>query len=282
MTTEVCLEHVWFHYHPNSDPREQWAVQDVHLSITQGEYVSIIGANGSGKSSLACLLNGLFIPTEGQLYINGQEVNDEQSRWQMKQRIGVVFQNPDNQIVAPSVVDDIAFGMENLGIPRVEMQKRIVDVLQQVGLAGYEHRQPHHLSGGQKQRLAIASMLAMQPDMLIFDEATSMLDPDGREQILQLMQQLHQKGITIVHITHQATEAFSADRIIVMDQGRIQLDNKREQVYAKAAMLEKWGLDVPLAVQLYQQLSAKGWDLPTALETEEQLVGELCKYISTT
>jgi energy-coupling factor transport system ATP-binding protein len=282
MSTKINLEHVWFHYHPNSVSKKQWAVQDIHLSIDQGEYVSIIGANGSGKSSLACLLNGLFIPTEGHLYINGQAIIDEQSRWEIKQRIGIIFQNPDNQIVGPSVVDDIAFGLENLGVSREEMQTRIVDVLEQVGLTGYEDRQPHHLSGGQKQRLAIANMLAMKPDVLILDEATSMLDPDGREQILQIMEQLHRAGITIIHITHRAVEAFLAERVIVMNQGRLVMDEKREQMYAKAAMLENWGLDVPLAVQLYQQLLSKGWKLPTGVKNEEQLVGELCKYISTT
>lgn len=279
MSTEVCLQNVWFHYYPQSVPKKDWALQNVNLTIEQGEYISIIGANGSGKSSLACLLNGLFIPSEGSLLIDRQVIDDDQSRWELKQRIGMVFQNPDNQIVAPSVLDDIAFGLENLGVPREEMQKRIPYVLEVVGLKGYEKKEPHHLSGGQKQRLAIAGILAMKPDVLIFDESTSMLDPEGRHHILQLMNELHQSGITIIHITHQATEAFLADRIIVLHHGKIMADQSKEKLYAKANVLAGWGLDVPIGILLHQNLLEKGWKLPDIIENEEQLVREIWKYI---
>jgi energy-coupling factor transport system ATP-binding protein len=279
MSTEISLQNVWFHYYPQSEPKENWAVKDVSIAFQQGEYVSIIGSNGSGKSSLACLLNGLFIPSEGDFLVNGQVFQDDQNRWELKQQIGMVFQNPDNQIVAPSVLDDVAFGLENIGVSREEMQQRIPYVLERVGLTGFEKKEPHHLSGGQKQRLAIAGILAMKPDVLIFDESTSMLDPGGRQHILQLMRELHESGITIIHITHQATEAFLADRIIVLHQGQIMADQPRKELYADAAKLEQWGLDVPIGIQIQQKLVAKGWKLPQKIENEEQLVSELWRYM---
>jgi energy-coupling factor transport system ATP-binding protein len=279
MATEISLEDVWFHYYPQTESREKWAIQGVDLIFQQGEYVSIIGSNGSGKSSLACLINGLFIPTNGNLVINGQKIEDDQGRWELKQRIGMVFQNPDNQIVAPSVLDDVAFGLENLGVTREEMQKRIPHVLELVGLSGLEKKEPHHLSGGQKQRLAIAGVLAMQPDVLIFDESTSMLDPDGRHHILQLMRKLHLSGKTIIHITHQATEAFLADRLVVLNKGKVMLDQNRESLYANSAQLTNWGLDVPISIQLHQNLLAKGWNLSNRIENEEQLVSEIWTYM---
>jgi energy-coupling factor transport system ATP-binding protein len=279
MATEISLHDVWFHYYPQTVSKENWAIQGVDLSFRQGEYVSIIGSNGSGKSSLACLLNGLFIPTNGNLVVNGQQIEDDLGRWELKQRIGMVFQNPDNQIVAPSVLDDVAFGLENLGVAREEMQKRIPHVLELVGLSGLEKKEPHHLSGGQKQRLAIAGILAMQPDVLIFDESTSMLDPDGRHHILQLMRELHLSGKTIIHITHQAAEAFLADRLVVLNQGKVMLDQNREELYANSAQLTNWGLDVPIGIQLHQHLLAKGWNLSNRIENEEQLVSEIWTYM---
>jgi energy-coupling factor transport system ATP-binding protein len=279
MSTEVCLQNVWFHYYPQSVPKKDWALQNINLTIKQGEYISIMGANGSGKSSLACLLNGLFIPSEGSLFVNGQVIDNDHSRWELKQRIGMVFQNPDNQIVAPSVLDDVAFGLENLGVPREEMHKRIPYVLEVVGLTGYEKKEPHHLSGGQKQRLAIAGILAMKPDVLIFDESTSMLDPEGRHQILQLMDELHHSGITIIHITHQAAEAFLADRVVVLHRGKMMMDQPREKLYTDANELSKWGLDVPIGIRLHRFLLERGWELPNKLENEEQLVREIWRYM---
>lgn len=279
MGTEITLKNVWFHYFPQTESRENWAVKNANLTFSQGEYVSIIGSNGSGKSSLACLLNGLFIPSEGELHINGQPVTTEQERWELKRRVGMVFQNPDNQIVAPSVIDDIAFGLENIGVSREEMEQRIPLVLEQVGLLGLERREPHYLSGGQKQRLAIAGILAMQPDVILFDESTSMLDPDGRKQILSLMEKLHQSGITIIHITHQAAEAFLADRLIVIHQGRVMMDQSRSELYANASLLSQWGLDVPIGILLHQSLRDKGWKLSEKIESEEQLVRELWTLI---
>jgi energy-coupling factor transport system ATP-binding protein len=279
MGTEITLKNVWFHYYPQTESRENWAVKDVSLTFGQGEYISIIGSNGSGKSSLACLLNGLFIPSEGELLVDGQPITTDQERWELKRKVGMVFQNPDNQIVAPSVLDDIAFGLENLGVAREEMLVRIPMVLKHVGLSGLEEKEPHHLSGGQKQRLAIAGILAMQPDVIIFDESTSMLDPDGRNHILQIMKELHQAGITIIHITHQATEAFLAERLIVIHQGRIMIDQSRDELYMNAIALDQWGLDVPIGILLHQALREIGWELSEKIESEDQLVSELWTFM---
>jgi energy-coupling factor transport system ATP-binding protein len=279
MTTELMLQDVHFHYSSTELESEEWAVQQIDVTINQGEYLSIIGSNGSGKSTLARLLNGLLIPSKGTYLINQQPLRDEDALWELKRRVGMVFQNPDNQIVAPSVVDDIAFGLENLGIDRNEMKKRIPEALKQVGLTGLENREPHHLSGGQKQRLAIAGILAMQPDVIIFDEATSMLDPEGRIQILFLMEKLHQQGITIIHITHQAEEAFRAKRVLVMHQGKMLLDTLTEDLYAISSKLADWGLDVPLAVLLHQELLQRNWPLSDKIRDEGQLVSELWTLI---
>jgi energy-coupling factor transport system ATP-binding protein len=279
MGTKLALQDIWFHYNSQIEDQENWAVKGITLTIDQGEYISIIGSNGSGKSTLACLLNGLFIPTQGTFLVNDQRVTDDHARWELKRRVGMVFQNPDNQIVAPSVLDDIAFGLENLGISREEMRKRIPTVFQLVGLAGMEKREPHHLSGGQKQRLAIAGILAMQPDIIIFDESTSMLDPEGRSQVLDLMDQLHQQGISIIHITHQSMEAFRAERMIVMHEGKVILAHRREELYAMSNQLVNWGLDIPFAIQLHQDLLKSGWPLSEEIASEEQLVSEIWTLI---
>ncbi len=279
LATELKLQDIYFHYSLTDIESEEWAVQQMNVTINQGEYISIIGSNGSGKSTLARLLNGLLIASKGTYLINQQPLLDEDALWELKRRVGMVFQNPDNQIVAPSVVDDIVFGLENLGIERNEMKKRIPEVLEQVGLTGLETREPHHLSGGQKQRLAIAGILAMQPDVIIFDEATSMLDPEGRIQVLSLMDKLHHQGITIIHITHQAEEAFRAKRVLVMHQGKMVLDTPTENLYTIASNLADWGLDVPLAVLLHQELRKQQWPLSEKIKDEEQLVSELWTLI---
>jgi energy-coupling factor transport system ATP-binding protein len=194
----------------------------------------------------------------------------------------MVFQNPDNQIVATTVEDDVAFGLENIGIPRNEMKSRIQEALSLVGLRGFEWREPHTLSGGQKQRLAIAGVLAMSPDVIVFDESTSMLDPQGRESVCQVIGQLHRRGKTVIHITHSAHEAFLADRVIVMDQGAIQLDLPADELYSQSMLLKNWGLDVPIAVELHHRLVKRGWPLPPVITSEEELVQELWKLLSKT
>lgn len=276
----IRVSGVWFHYQPDGTPRENWALQGINLSIDAGEYVSIIGPNGSGKSTLSRLFNGLLLPVEGEVQVAGKSTRDEQELWEIRRTVGMIFQNPDNQIVATTVQDDVAFGLENLGVPRTEMKERIRHALEAVGLAGLERREPHHLSGGQKQRLAIAGIIAMQPEVIVFDEATSMLDPQGREDVLQIIRQLHRNGTGVIHITHSAHEAFLAERVIVMAQGRIQLDLPTKQLYPKSSLLKQWGLEVPLPVELHRRLLQHGWRLRTEIESQEDLVNELWKFLS--
>lgn len=276
----IEVSNVWFDYLPDETARDKWVLKNVNLTFHQGEYVSIIGPNGSGKSTLARCLNGLLLPVEGQVSVHDKSTQSEADLWEIRQWIGMVFQNPDNQIVATSVQDDVAFGLENLGIPREEMLVRIKDALEAIGLSGMEQREPHHLSGGQKQRLAIAGILAMQPEMIIFDEATSMLDPKGRHDILSIIRQLHQKGTTVIHITHSADEAFRADRVVVMAEGEVQLDLPTMELYPKATILNQWGLEVPLAVELHQRLIQQGWSLQTEISKTEDLVTELWRFLS--
>jgi energy-coupling factor transport system ATP-binding protein len=280
MNPLIQVSGVWFHYQQEGTPKESWALKDIHLSISQGEYISIIGPNGSGKSTLSRLLNGLYIPIEGKVVVNGKQTDDEQEIWEIRRQVGIVFQNPDNQIVATTVRDDVAFGLENLGLSRPEMIARIYEALAAVGLSGMEDLEPHHLSGGQKQRLAIAGILAMKPQVIVFDEATSMLDPVGRDQVLNIIRQLHQNGTTVIHITHSAHEAFLADRVIVMAQGEVQLDLPTKELYPKAMVLKKWGLDVPLALELHQRLLGQGWPLRTEILSTTELVNELWRLLS--
>ncbi|SEN61467.1 energy-coupling factor transport system ATP-binding protein [Lihuaxuella thermophila] len=276
----IQVKGVWFHYQPEEAPRKDWALQDINLTIMPGEYVSVIGPNGSGKSTLSRLLNGLLLPVEGEVRVGGRLTANTQDLWYIRQQVGLVFQNPDNQIVAPTVQDDVAFGLENLGVSREEMKERIRDALEAVGLAGMEQREPHHLSGGQKQRLAIAGILAMQPKVIVFDEATSMLDPQGRKDVLGIIRQLNEKGTTVIHITHSANEAFLAKRVIVMAEGRIQLDLPADELYPIALILEKWGLDVPLAVRLHHRLLGHGWHLRERITSLEDLVTDLWRFLS--
>lgn len=280
MSPVIQVTGVWFHYQPEEAPREDWALQDINLSIMPGEYVSVIGPNGSGKSTLSRLLNGLLLPVEGEVVIGERRTANAQDLWHIRRQVGIVFQNPDNQIVAPTVQDDVAFGLENLGVSRDEMKERIRAALEAVGLSGLEEREPHHLSGGQKQRLAIAGIIAMQPKIIVFDEATSMLDPQGRRDVLNIIRGLNQKGTTVIHITHSASEAFLAERIIVMAGGRIQLDLPAEELYPKAMILEKWGLEVPLAVRLHQRLLGHGWQLQERITSIEDLVTDLWRFLS--
>lgn len=272
----INVNNLWFDYAPEQAPRDKWALQEINLSIQSGEFVSIIGPNGSGKSTFAKLMNGLLLPTEGSLTVAGISTFNEDHIWQIRRRVGMVFQNPDNQIVASTVEDDIAFGMENLGIPRAEMKERMEQVLSLTGLVGLEKQDPHSLSGGQKQRLAIAGVLAMQPDVIILDEATSMLDPQGKKEVWDIVQKLHrEKNKTIIQVTHKAEEAFMGKRIIVIAEGRIQLDMPSHQLYPNAMCLKKWELDVPLAVELHHVLCQQGLPLPNKISSEEELVHAL-------
>lgn len=276
----IKCTNVWFDYLPDAKSKDEWMIQSLNLSIQAGEYVAIIGPNGSGKSTLVRLLNGLLIPGEGSVQIDHLTTDQIENHWHIRQRVGVVFQNPDHQIVAPTVQDDIAFGLENLGLPVEEMKRRIEDALNKVSLTKYRLKEPHHLSGGQKQRLAIAGVIAMQPKVIIFDEATSMLDPQGALDVLHIMKHLNHQKTTILHITHSMNQAFHANRIILMAKGQIQLDVSRDQVGRHLHLFKKWGLELPFHLELYRRLKNKGWPIQEGISSQKDLVKEIWRLFS--
>ena len=266
------LSHV---YHAGEE-NEHRALTDVSLSIEAGEFVAVLGSNGSGKSTLAKHLDALLLPTSGVCRIDGMDTQNVDQVWRIRQKVGMVFQNPDNQLIAAIVEDVVAFGPENLGVPPKEIRSRVDEALSVVGMTKFRSFAPHLLSGGQKQRIAIAGALAMQTECLVFDEATAMLDPEGRAEILAVVRQLHkEQHKTIVYITHFMEEAAAADRIIVLDHGKLAMDGTPREVFAKADELQKLGLDVPLSVELGARLRADGIDLPQAIVTEDDLVQAL-------
>ncbi len=235
------------------------AIENIHLTIEQGEFISVIGHNGSGKSTFAKLLNGLLVPTEGCVSVSGISTADEEKRLNLLQQVGMVFQNPDNQIVASVVEEDVAFGPENLGVPPEEIRTRVDDALKTVGMYEFRLKAPHNLSGGQKQRVAIAGILAMQPKCIVMDESTAMLDPIGRKEVMDAVKKLNREfGITIIYITHFMNEAVDADRVILLDHGSICADGTPKEVFADYdAITREYGLDVPQSYELMKQLGVK-------------------------
>jgi energy-coupling factor transport system ATP-binding protein len=239
------------------------AVKGVDLDIRKGEFVAVLGHNGSGKSTLAKLTNAILTPAEGSVTVNGMDTSDEKLINKIRQDVGMVFQNPDNQIVATIVEDDVAFGPENLGVPPQEIRERVDSALKEVGMYEFRHREPHKLSGGQKQRVAIAGILAMRTACMVLDEPTAMLDPRGREEVMSTVMRLNREmGITIIYITHFMDEAVRADRVIVMDKGGILLDGKPRDIFSKVDLIKSVGLDVPQASELCYLLRQDGIDLP--------------------
>ena len=268
------LSHI---YHQNQE-NEFYALCHVDLSIEEGEFVAILGANGSGKSTLAKHLNALLLPTEGHCRIDGMDTKTAGDVWNIRQQVGMVFQNPDNQIIAAIVEDDIAFGPENLGVPPAEIRCRVNAALKTVHMQNYRTFAPHLLSGGQKQRIAIAGALAMETKCLVLDEPTAMLDPQGREEVLSTVKRLHgEKGITIVYITHFMEEAAAADRIVVLAQGHIVGQGTPGEIFSMTDRLRQWHLDVPFAAQLAEGLRQKGIRLPKGIYEREELARELRK-----
>lgn len=253
------------------------ALDGVSLDIEEGSFTAIIGRNGSGKSTLAKNMNGLLLPTEGSVTVDGWDTRDEDHILDIRQAAGMVFQNPDNQLVSSVVEDDIAFGPENLGIDPDEILERIDKALGAVGMREYRYRAPHLLSGGQKQRIAIAGIIAMQPKCMIFDEPTAMLDPQGRAEVMCIINELHDRGVTIVLITHFMEEAADADRVVIMGGGHILTDGSPEEVFAKSDLIEEAGLDVPVAVRMADMLRAQGVDISRGVITEDQLADEIMK-----
>lgn len=274
----IRMDHVTFTY-PATEQREAFAaLRDLSLSIEKGSFVAVIGQNGSGKSTLAKLINALLLPAEGTVFVNGYDTKDEEHLWDVRQSAGMVFQNPDNQIVASIVEDDVGFGPENLGVPTEEIWKRVENALNAVGMAAYAEISPLRLSGGQKQRVAIAGILAMQPKCLILDEPTAMLDPEGRREVLKAMHELNEAaGITVLLITHYMEETVDADRIVVMQNGRVRMDGTPREIFSRTDEIHAMGLSLPQATELADRLRAAGLPLPQGILSEEELVRELIR-----
>lgn len=257
------------------------ALSDVTCTIPKGSFTAIIGTNGSGKSTLARHLNALYLPTAGEVIVEGMKTSDMEHIWDIRQKVGMVFQNPDNQLVAAIVEEDVAFGPENLGVPADEIRKRVDYALEKVGMSAYRTHSPAMLSGGQKQRIAIAGVLAMHPDCIVLDEPTAMLDPLGRKEVMDTIHELNRsEGITIVLITHFMEEAVTADHVLVVDRTKLQMQGTAREVFSQADKLTAMGLDVPVAADLAQGLRKKGYEIPEDCMTDEELGEALCPYAS--
>lgn len=257
------------------------ALNNVSLTINDGEFVAVVGHNGSGKSTLAKHLNALLLPTEGKVLVDGMDTADEADTLSIRQRVGMVFQNPDNQLVTTIVEEDVAFGPENIGVPGNEIRTRVDRALAAVGMEKYAHSAPNMLSGGQKQRIAIAGMLAMQPKVLVLDEATAMLDPKGRRDIIDLVTKLHKEnGITVVMITQYMEEVIGADRVAVMSGGELILEGTPKEVFSQDELLHKHRLDVPVMQQLANRLNAHGANLPKSILSVEEMAQAICLSLS--
>lgn len=257
------------------------ALKDVTAQIKKGEFTAIIGTNGSGKSTLARHLNALLIPTAGELIVEGMRTSDASRIWDIRQKVGMVFQNPDNQLVAAVVEEDVAFGPENLGVPPEEIRERVDFALEKVGMTSYREQAPSMLSGGQKQRVAIAGVLAMKPDCIVLDEPTAMLDPKGRKEVMDTIHELNKKeGITIVLITHFMEEAVTADHILVIDKGVLKMEGTPREIFSQADKVTEIGLDVPVPADLARRLRKKGMAVSEKCMTDEELGEALCPFVS--
>lgn len=266
------------HYYTDVDGNTVKALDGVSLEIEQGEFVAVIGANGSGKSTMARHINALLLPTEGKLLVDGMDTSDEEQLWKIRQHVGMVFQNPDNQIVAAIVEEDVAFGPENIGVPQEEIRPRVERALAAVGMSDYAKHAPHLLSGGQKQRVAIAGIMALEPKCIVLDEPTAMLDPQGRKEIVATVTKLNkEKKITIVYITHYMTEALAADRVVVMEKGHIRFMGTPKEVFSRVDELEQLGLEAPLAAKVASELRKSGMKLLQDIITDEELAQALCQ-----
>lgn len=268
----ISAENVEFHYENEFEENAEvkQVLKGVSLDIKKGGFTAVLGHNGSGKSTLAKHMNAILLPCGGKVYVDGIDTSDEERLFDIRQRVGMVFQNPDNQIVATIVEEDAAFALENLGVPPDEMRKRVDDALRSVGMYEYREHSPHQLSGGQKQRVAIAGIIAMRPDCIVLDEPTAMLDPKGRREVLKTIRQLNRDfGITVVLITHYMEEAAQADRVVVMDSGEIIMDDVPSQVFSNVELMKKIGLDVPQVTELMYMLGQNGISADTHIIDEE-------------
>lgn len=260
--------------------QEEDTLQNINLKVEQGEWTAIVGHNGSGKSTLARILNGLQLPTEGTVMVQGVRLTEE-TIWDIRRQVGMVFQNPDNQFVGSTVEDDVAFGLENIGVPREEMLTRVAEGIQKVGMESFLTQEPHQLSGGQKQRVAIAGLIALRPSIIILDEATSMLDPIGRKEVIDTIEELRQEvGVTVISITHDLEEAARADRIIVMNAGEVFGEGTPDEIFQMGEKLVEIGLDLPFPIILANKLMELGIEFETDPTNRERLMDELWKLQS--
>lgn len=276
MTDFIRVENLTFEYDKDGTEKTR-AIDDVSFTIEKGSFTAIIGQNGSGKSTLARNLNGLLVPTSGRILVDGMDTADDSRIWDIRSRVAMVFQNPDNQIVSSIVEDDVAFGPENLGVDPAEIRRRVDDALKRVDMYHLRNKAPHQLSGGQKQRIAIAGAVAMRPECIVFDEPTAMLDPKGRREVLEIVRELNSQGITTILITHFMEEAAQADKIIVMDRGQVKLQGAPVEIFRSIDVLREISLGVPPVVELAEELRSRGMDVPGDIIEEEQLVRFLCQ-----
>lgn len=272
----IKIEDVTYEYSSYIDDSILTAVKDLNLEVKKGEFLVVLGHNGSGKSTLAKMMNGLLIPTKGEVSVLGMNTKDEDKIWDIRSTAGMVFQNPDNQIVATIVEEDVAFGPENLGVPQEELRKRVDTALEIVEMSEYKKHAPHLLSGGQKQRVAIAGIIAMEPECIIFDEPTAMLDPTGRLEVMGTINTLNKvEGKTIIHITHYMEEAINADRIVVMNQGEIAMEGTPREVFSQVDKVKELGLDVPQVTELAHKLHKAGVNIDLDILEIEEMKGLL-------
>ncbi len=261
-----------------TDADYDYALRDVNLDIEKGSFLAVLGRNGSGKSTLAKCINGLMLPLSGDVLVKGYNTRDEEHLWDIRQAAGMVFQNPDNQLVSSIVEDDVAFGPENLCLPTEVIRERVDHALKGVNMYHLRKKAPHQLSGGQKQRVAIAGVIAMEPECIVFDEPTAMLDPKGRAEVMKIIRELHEKGITVVLITHFMEEAAHADRVVLMDEGKILRQGTPEEIFSDAEELKRAGLDVPVALEISMKLRDMGIPVPEGIIHRDELVDFICQY----
>ena len=274
----IDIDNVTFKYASTEEQEGKVVIKGVNLKVSKGEFVVVLGHNGSGKSTIAKHINALLTPSSGTVLVDGMDTKDQLKLWDIRSKAGMVFQNPDNQLVATIVEEDVAFGPENLGVDPKEIRKRVDDSLAKVGMSEYKRHAPHLLSGGQKQRVAIAGVLAMQPDCIVFDEPTAMLDPSGRKEVINNIKELNKDhNITIVLITHYMDESAQADRIIVVDDGQIRMEGTPREVFSKVDVMKKIGLDVPQVTEICYELRKAGIDIDTKILNVNEMVSALCQ-----
>jgi energy-coupling factor transport system ATP-binding protein len=279
--SQIIFDHVSYTYQEEETETPVYALKDVSLTVNKGEFLVVLGHNGSGKSTLAKLSNSIYLPSEGKVLVNGMDTSVPENEFPIRKTVGVVFQNPDNQIVASIVEEDVAFGPENLGIPPKEIRRRVDEALKAVDMYDYRLHETHRLSGGQKQRVAIAGMLAMRPECLVLDEPTAMLDPKGRQEVMRIVRRLNrEQGMTVVFITHFMEEAVGADRVVIVNDAGIEAVDTPERIFAERDLLSRCGLDVPEIAEIAFLLRSSGIDLPAHILTEEDLVAAVSALAS--